>query len=94
LFIEFQYEKLDLFRLNFVLLTLVPKVDGGSKMKNHRPISLINYSFKIFSKLLTLRLERVCQRIVAKEQTAFIRVRYILESVVVAHEVVHSIHKT
>jgi hypothetical protein len=94
LFREFQSRKLDLFRLNFALLTLVPKVDGASEMKNYRPISLINCSFKMFNKLLTLRLERVCQRIIAKEQTAFIRGRYILESVVVAHEVVHSIHKT
>jgi hypothetical protein len=30
---------------------------------------------------------------VAKEQSAFIKGRYILESVVIAHEVVHSLHK-
>jgi hypothetical protein len=63
-------------------------------MQNFRPISLLNCSFKIFSKLLAMRLEKVCQRLVAKEQSAFIRGRYILETVVVAHEVVHSIHKS
>jgi hypothetical protein len=30
---------------------------------------------------------------IAKEQSAFIRRRYILESVVIAHEVIHSVHK-
>jgi hypothetical protein len=72
---------------------LIPKVEEASEMKAFRPISLLNCSFKIFSKVLTLRLERVTQRLVAREQSAFIRERYILESVVIAHEVVHSIHK-
>jgi hypothetical protein len=44
--------------------------------------------------LITCRLEKVYQEIIAKEQSAFIRGRFILESVVVAHELVHSIHKS
>jgi hypothetical protein len=75
------------------MLTLIPKVDNASEIKYFRPISLLNCSFKIFSKVLTIRLEKVCQRLVAKEQSAFIRGRYILESVVIAHEILHSIHK-
>jgi hypothetical protein len=63
-------------------------------MNIYRPISLLNCSFKIFCKLLTGRLEKVCERLVAQEQCAFIRDRYILESVVVAHEVIHSLHKS
>jgi hypothetical protein len=94
MFKDFQCGPLDLFRLNFAMLTLIPKVDNASKMKQFKPISLLNCSFKMFSKLLSLRLEKVCQRLVANEQSAFIRGRYILESVVVAHEVVHSVHKS
>jgi hypothetical protein len=94
MFDDFYTGKLSLFRLNFVVLTLIPKVKDASEMKSFRPISLLNCSFKIFSKILTLRLERVSQRLVAKEQNAFIRGRYILESVVIAHEIVHSNHKT
>jgi hypothetical protein len=41
-----------------------------------------------------LRLEKVCQILIAKEQSAFIRGRYILESVVVAHKIVHTIHQS
>lgn len=62
-------------------------------MKQFRSISLLNCSFKIFSKLLTIRLTSIMQRIIAPTQSAFIKGRYILESVVVAHELVHSIHK-
>jgi hypothetical protein len=84
---------LNLFRLNFATLTLIPKIDNASEMKNYRPISLLNCSFKIFGKLLTGRLEKVSERLVAKELSAFIQGRYILKSVVIAHEVVHSLHK-
>jgi hypothetical protein len=91
---DFFDNNLELLRLNFVVLTLIPKVEEAMDMKNFRPISLLICSFKIFSKLLTLRLERVCQSLIVKEQSAFIRGRYILESVVVAHEIVHTIHKS
>jgi hypothetical protein len=36
----------------------------------------------------------MCQRLVANEQTAFVRGRYFLESVVIAHEVLHCLHKS
>jgi hypothetical protein len=62
-------------------------------MRNFRPISLLNCSFNFFSKLLTLRLEKIYQRLIAKEQSAFISGRYILENVVIAHEVLHSLHR-
>jgi hypothetical protein len=94
IFAEFHSGRFELFRLNFAILTLIPKVEDASDMRNFRPISLLNCSFKIFSKLLTTRLECVCQRLIAKEQSAFIRGRYILESVVITHEPVHSIHKS
>jgi hypothetical protein len=44
----FQEGKLDLFRINFATLTLIPKVEDATEMKNYRHISLLNYSFKIF----------------------------------------------
>jgi hypothetical protein len=75
------------------MLTLIPKVEDATEMKLFRPISLLNCNFKIFSNTLTLRLEKRCHRLVAKEQSAFIRGRFILESVVIAHEIIHSIHK-
>jgi hypothetical protein len=66
MFAEFYLCGLDLFRLNFVVLTLIPKVEDVVDMKMFRPISLLNCSFKIFSKVLTLRLEKVSQRLISK----------------------------
>jgi hypothetical protein len=83
-----------LFRLNFAMLTLIPKVEDAIDMKMFRPISLLNCSLKIFSKVLTIRLEKVSHRLIAKEQSAFIRGGFILESVVIAHELIHFLHKS
>jgi hypothetical protein len=60
-------------------------------MKKFRPISLINCIFKKKSKVLTNRLGLVSDFLIAPNQAAFIRGRYILESVVTAHEVLHSV---
>lgn len=94
MFLDFHKGELDIYRLNFALVTLVPKVSDACNMRQFRPISLINCSFKLFSKLLTLRLGKVAQRLVATNQSAFIKGRYILGSVVVAHEIVHSLHQS
>ena len=47
----------------------------------------------IFGKALNNRLLRVADRLISKNQTAFIKGRFILESVVAAHEIIHDIHK-
>lgn len=59
IFDDFHRSVLDLYKLNFALLTLIPKVEEAKSMKNFRPISLLNYSFKIFPKVLTLRSGKV-----------------------------------
>lgn len=48
LFDDLHKGNLDLFRLNFARITLIPKVADARGMKNFRPISLINCSFTNF----------------------------------------------
>jgi hypothetical protein len=93
MFQDFYKGELDLWRLNFSLLTLIPKEIGARSMKKFRPISLCNYSFKMFLKILTIRLGEIANKLISPLQRAFIGGRYILESVVVAREVVHTMHK-
>jgi hypothetical protein len=75
------------------MITLLPKEPEAKTLKKYRPISLINCSFEIFSKLLNNRLVNVANRLIASNQTIFIKGRYILESVVAAHEIIHDIHR-
>lgn len=90
MFKDFHEGKLDLFRLNFAILTLIPKEPEASSMKKFRPISLLNCCFKIFTKVLTNRLALIMGIITSINQSAFIKGTFMLESVVIAHEVLHS----
>jgi hypothetical protein len=84
---------LNLDRLNFAMITLLPKEPDAKTLKKFRPISLLNCSFKIFGKLLNNRLIKVANRLIASNQTVFIKGRYILESVVASHEIIHEVHR-
>ena len=86
--------QLDLDRLNYGMITLIPKEPEAKILKKFRPISLLNCSFKIFAKMLNNRLVVVADRLIASNQTAFIKGRYILESVVAAHEIIHEVHRS
>jgi hypothetical protein len=86
-------DNLDLYRLNFAMITLIPKENEARSMRKFRPISLLNCSFKNFTKVLTNRLARIINMLISFHQSAFIRGRYILESVVTAHEIIHEVHR-
>jgi hypothetical protein len=88
---SFSREHLNLDRLNYAMITLIPK-ESEAKTLKFRPISLINCSFKIFDKMLNNWLVGVVDRLIASNQTTFIKGRYILESVVAAHEIIHEVH--
>ena len=81
---------LDIYRLNFAMITLIPKEEDATNMRKLRQISLLNCIFKVLTKVLTNRLAVVMNFLTSSNQSAFIKGRYILESVVTAHEVFHS----
>lgn len=86
---DFYMENLDLARLNFGVITLTPKVQEAKDVKQFRPICLLNVSFKIFTKLIAERLASKAQQLIDPCQTALIRGRYILDGVVMLHEIAH-----
>ena len=93
LFHSFFTGELDLYRINFASITLIPKEENACTMRSFRPISLLNCNYKIFTKVLTNRINIVVDRLISSKQSAFIKGRYILESVVTAHEILHSVHQ-
>jgi len=81
---ELHEGSLDLWRLNYGAIILIPKL----KLPNNkfRPISLLNIIYKIITKVLTQRLTPVASRVISRNQTTFIPGRNILDGVVIMHE--------
>jgi hypothetical protein len=66
-------------RLNFGILTLIPKVPWADSIKQFRPIALINVIFKFITKAVANRLSLVAHRIIVPTQTTFIKGMLILD---------------
>ena len=56
--------QLELFRMNFGEIILLPKVNKAERIQQYRPICLLNVSFKIFTKVATLWLNNVADHVV------------------------------
>lgn len=89
MFQDFYDHNFDLSCLNRVLICLIPKVKDVSSIKNFRPISLLNCSYKIFIKVLSNSFFSVLDRIIGSNQIAFLKGRYTLDAVVTAHKILH-----
>lgn len=74
------------FRLNFGIITLLPKKVVDFWIEKFRPIGLLNISFMFFTKVGTNRLSGIAHIVVSPRQTAFMPSHNILEGVVVLHE--------
>jgi hypothetical protein len=90
---DFQKGELDIDRLNYGVITLVPKGKYADRIQKYRPIYLLNVSFKIITKVLVNRLIQVIWKIIMLNQTTFIKGRYIMEGVSGIHEVLNDVHK-
>lgn len=89
MFNKLHAESLNMSRLNYGTITLIPKLKEISTIKQYRPICLLNADYKWFTKVLTLRLTKFAPKLISPAQTAFIPGRYILEGIVILHEVLH-----
>ena len=64
------------------VITLIPKEDSDlSSLNNWRPITLLNLDYKIASKVIAKRIEKVILLLVSPDQTGFIKGRYIGENI-------------
>lgn len=64
------------------MITLIPKkTQDVSKLKNWRPITLLNIDYKIITKVIASRMKTVLQRIISNDQTGFLKNRFIGENI-------------
>jgi hypothetical protein len=81
----------DVSRLNFGILSLIPKVSGADSIKQYRPIALINVVFKFIAKAFATRLAPVVHRIIAPSQMVFFKGRVIPDGALSLHEIIHEL---
>jgi hypothetical protein len=81
--------RVDIARLNFGILTLIPKVAGAEEIRQFRPIALINVIFKFVAKAIVLRLSPIAHRAISTMQAMFIKRRHTLEGVLSLQEIIH-----
>ena len=80
-------QKLELKRINYGTITLLPKIKEANKIQQYRPICLLNVVYKIFTKVLKLILETIMGKIINKSQNAFIKGRNIMDGIMSLHEI-------
>lgn len=89
LFNDFHRNKVDISRINYGIITLLPKIKDASKMQQFRPICLLNCLYKLITKVLTIRLGPYAEKLIHKNQTAFMKGRGITSGIMCLHEILH-----
>jgi hypothetical protein len=83
-----------LLALNATFLTLVPKEEKVVDPNKFYPISLCNVIYKIISKVIAMRLKPLLPTLIAPEQSRYVEGRQIMDNIILAHEVAHSLKTT
>lgn len=78
--------------MSATFIALFPKKKGAKKgakdSRDYRPLGLVGSIYRLFSKVLTERLKGVMSNLVDVQQMVFIRGRKIMNTVLVANEVI------
>jgi len=92
--IKFQNEDVCLRSINTSHIVLIPKKDSPLTPNDFRPISLLNSTMKIITKLLATRLQAEIKGLIHRNQYGFIKSRTIQDCLAWALEYLHIFHKS
>lgn len=79
--------------VNRTLIALIPKSNAPSRVSEFRPISLCSVVYKILTKVLANRIQPLLPLLVGPFQYSFIQGRSIIDNIIIAQEVIHSMRK-
>lgn len=80
--------------LNATFLSLIPKEANVVSANNFRPISLCNVIYKIITKIIATRLKPLLPSFISEERIGYVEGRQILDDIIHAHEIIHSLKLT
>ena len=81
--------ELDVSRLNYGIITLLPKINGANKIQQFRPICLLRCPYKLITKVLDNRVVPFADKLFSRHRNAFIKHRNIMDGVLSLHEILH-----
>jgi Reverse transcriptase (RNA-dependent DNA polymerase) len=79
--------------INKLVITLLPKKEGASKITEFRLINIINIIIRIITTLCAIRLKPILPEIITKGQSEFVMGRSIMEPFLVVRELLHLYNK-
>ncbi|XP_055830830.1 uncharacterized protein LOC129899847 [Solanum dulcamara] len=79
--------------ISHACLVLLPKTKHPNKLSEYKPIYLSNFTSKIISKLLYLRLAPILPQLISDNQSGFVKGRSISENIMLAQEIIHNIKR-
>lgn len=92
--------RLDLFQsghipqeVNKTVVVLIPKTDHPDSFNMYRPISLCTVMYKTITKIVANRLQNLLPEFIGPHQTSFVPGRHINENIIIAQEIIHSMHQ-
>lgn len=74
--------------INCSSVTLVPKVNNASQVRDFRPIACCSIVYKLISKILTARMQGVIAEVVSDCQFGFIPGRCIADNILLATKLI------
>jgi hypothetical protein len=89
LFSNFHQRWVDISRINYGIITLLPKISDASRIQQYRLICLLNCLYKLITKPLTIRIEPFAGKLIHVAQSVFMRGRNIMSGVLTLHEILH-----
>uniref|UniRef100_A0A453DAZ8 Reverse transcriptase domain-containing protein n=1 Tax=Aegilops tauschii subsp. strangulata TaxID=200361 RepID=A0A453DAZ8_AEGTS len=92
IFEAFHTGTLDVARLDYGVITLIPKMTGAKKIQQFCPICLLRCPYKLITKVLDNRVAIYADKLISRHQNAFIKNRNIMDGVLSLHEVLHHTH--
>ncbi|XP_057444081.1 uncharacterized protein LOC130736256 [Lotus japonicus] len=78
---------------NTLFIALISKVDSPQGLRDFRHIFFVGCMYKVVSKILAKRLKGVLPKLIDESQSAFLDGRNMLDSILIANEVVHDANR-
>ena len=90
----FQHGTLSISQRRGIISLIPKKKKDKTLLENLRPISLLNVDYKILTKVITKRIEKVLPTLINSDQTGYVKGRFIGENVRLIYDVIHYMDKS